>query len=217
MVSDELITTVRNKFKEGKRRKEIKDDLWQEGYSEADIDSAIEEIQHDAIRQLPGIAWIYKLIDDFESKTFLAAPHMVAIIMVCCVGLLIIMAISLYIIFDPLGTQATSRDTKRQADITQLQNALNAYYEERQQYPSSLNQLVPDFLSTVPDDPSTGTSYQYHMNNSGVNYTLCISFELQPQQCVSAKPASVSIPVIPTETPIPSFVPQSASGMGKAQ
>jgi hypothetical protein len=217
MVSDELITIVQNKFKEGKRRKEIKDELWQGGYSEEDIDSAITKIQHDAIKKLPGMAWAYKLIDDFESRANFVAPHMVAIIMVCCIGLLLLMAASLYIIFDPLGTQATSRDTNRQTDVTELQNALNAYYEENHQYPTALSQLVPDFLSTIPNDPRTGTNYPYHAIDNRGNYMLCVSYELQQQQCFSVKPASTEIPVIPTPTLVPSFVPHAARGVGSAQ
>lgn len=216
MVTEELIAAVQNKFKEGKSRQKIKDELWQSGYSEEDIDAAITKIQHDAIKQIPGIAWVYKLIDDFESRGNIAAPHMTFLIMICCIGLLIVMAASLYFIFDPLGTQATARDTKRQTDITQLQNALNAYYEAKHQYPSSLNQLVPDFLVTVPKDPRTGASYSYHTIGSGINYSLCVSFELQQQQCLSAIPSSSEIPVIPTATPVPSFVPQAATRKAKA-
>ncbi len=214
MVSDELITIIQDKFKEGKGRNEIKDALWQDGYSEEDIAAAIAKIQHDAMKQLPGIAWIYRIIDDIEARVNLATPHMTVIIMVACIGLVLLMAAGLYIIFDPLGTQSTARDTQRQADITQLQNALSAYYQENQHYPTSLNQLVPGFLTIIPKDPQKGTTYAYHTIERAGNYTMCVFYESQPTQCVSAKPATGDIPVVPTATPLPSFVPQSATGSG---
>ena len=215
MISDELTAIVRNKFKEGKRRQEIKDELWQEGYSEEDIDKAISKIQHDAIRQLPGIAWFYKLIEDLETKTEFATPHMTVIVLVCCIGVLIIMAAVLYVIFDPLDTQATARDAKRQAEVTQLQNALNAYYQEHQQYPSSLIKLVPDLLQSLPKDPATGADFSYHTTDGTASYILCVSYELQPQQCLSANPPS-AIPIIPTDTPVPTFSPNSTIQKQKA-
>jgi competence protein ComGC len=210
MVSDELTTIVRNKFKEGKRRQEIRDELWQQGYSEEEISVAIAKIQHDAFKQLPGIARIYQLIEDLENKKNFTTPHMTIIVLVCSIGVLIIMAVGLYIVFDPLDTQAGARDTKRDADITQLQNALNAYYGDHQQYPSSLSGLIPDFLVSLPKDPETSADYSYHTANGSASYVLCVSYELKQQQCLSAKPASAVIPIVPTDTPIPTFAPKSA-------
>jgi len=216
MVSEELTTIVRNRFKEGKRRQEIKDELWQQGYAEEDIDAAITKIQHDAIKQLPGIAWVYQFIENFETKTEFANPHITVIVLACCTGVLIILAAVLYIVFDPLNTQATERDTQRQADVILLQNALNAYYQENQQYPSSLTKLVPDFLQSLPKDPGTGADFSYHTADGTANYTLCVSYELQHQQCLSEEQSS-AIPLVPTDTPAPTFAPQAVNKTGGIQ
>lgn len=211
MVIDELIPIITEKFKQGERRNEIKEDLMNEGYYEEDVEDTVSKIQHEAIKQLPGISWIYQKIELFESKQNLATPRMTLLLMAACIGFLVLVAVGLYLTFDPLGSGASSRDDQRQTDITIVQNALTAYYQKGQRYPNTLDQLVPAFLSSLPRDPQTGAEYSYKQINGGANYELCASFELQNQQCVSA--ASVSnIPVVATDTPIPQFVPQSGSG-----
>jgi len=124
---------------------------------------------------------------------------------------LLIVAGGLYVMFDPLGMQSSSRDTKRQADIIQMQNALSAYYQAKQQYPQSLSQLVPEFLSTLPQDPKSGTVYSYRAVESDSNYELCVTYELTQAKCLSGESMPAVIPVVPTVTSIPAFVPQSTS------
>jgi len=212
MVADDLITRVTDGFKHGKRRGEIKEDLLEQGYSEEDIDHAIAKIQHEAIKQLPGISWIYRLIDTFESKANLTTPQMTIVLMIACIALLLALAGGLYYVFDPLGTQATARDSQRQDDVIKLQNALSVYYQKNHMYPSSLSTLIPDYLSSIPLDPRSGNAYSYRTINRANSYVICITYELQPGQCMNAPQEKQVIPLVPTDTPIPSFVPQSASG-----
>jgi hypothetical protein len=217
MATEELIAIVKEKFQQGKRRSEIKEELWNDGYSEEDIDQAITKIQHDAIKQLPGISWFYRIIDDFESKGTLTTPRMTVILMICCIVALLLLAGGLYIVFDPLGTQATARDSARQDDMIKLQNALSAYYQVNHRYPATLGKLVPEFISTVPKDPTSGTTYSYHTTNNAGNYQICVTFELKIPQCANAPMSNQEIPILPTETPVPSFVPHSAAGTQKNQ
>ena len=212
MVTDELVAIIQEKFKKGQRRNEIKEDLMYEGYPEEDIDDTISHIQHTALKQLPLISSIYQLIDDFESKPNLTTPKMTAVLMIACVAVLLLLAGGLYVLFDPLGTRSAARDAQRAEDSVTLQKAIDAYYKKNYQYPNSLNNLVPEFLPTVPHDPQSGTSYSYKAIDGSTNYQLCIAYEVQIPQCVNAKPVINGIPVIPTATPIPPFVPQSASG-----
>lgn len=212
MITDELIATIKEQFQKGKRRSEIKEDLLTQGFKEEDVDAAIAKIQHDAIKQLPGIAWVYRRIEQFESRANITSPRMTIVLMIACIGLLVVLAGGLYVTFDPLGTQATARDSRRQADVTELQNALFVYYQKYTMYPATLNKLVPEFLATIPKDPQSGKQYSYQPLDNGNSYKICISYELQHPQCLSAQQTKSVIPIIPTDTPVPSFVPKTISG-----
>jgi len=211
MTKDELTQFIREKFQEGKRRSEIKDQLLQEGFYEEDVDEAMDQIQHDALRQLPVISSVYKIIDEFESKSSLASPRNTVILMSVCVGILILIAAILYFVFDPLGTQSNARDVERRDDLAKIQTALEFYYQQYHSYPGTLNKLVPEYLTNVPNDPQTGQAYSYTLNDSN-DYELCISYELVAKQCVSPADQSSVIPIIPTATPEVQYVPQSATG-----
>jgi len=211
MVITELIEEIQDRFRKGQRRKEIKEDLISVVYEEEDIDDTISKIQNDALKKLPVIAAIYKYIEHFESKPNAASPQTTVLLMAGCFVFLILLAGIVYFLLDPLGTHAGGRDVKRQSDETIIQNGLARYYQKNGQYPDALDTMVPGALSDIPRDPQTGTEYSYQPLDNGQNYKLCIDFEQQQQQCVNAAPDVSTIPVVPTDTPIPSFFPQSAS------
>ena len=211
MVIDELIEEVRERFREGQRRNEIKEDLMVKGYDEDDIDDTIVKIQNDALKQLPGISWIYQRIEHFESNSHAASPKTTVLLMIACVVFLIFVAGSLYFLLDPLRTQTSGRDIKRQSDATIVENGLAQYFQKNSRYPDKLDDMVPGTISDIPRDPQTGQEYSYQPLDNNQDYKLCIAFEQQQQQCVNA-PSVSTIPIVPTETPVPAFVPQSASG-----
>lgn len=211
MVIEEQISDIRERFRQGQRRNEIKEDLMQQGYDEDEIDDTIAKIQHDAIKQLPGISWIYHHIEHFESKPNAGSPKITFMLMIACIAFLLVFAGGLYVIIDPLGTRATGRDVKRQSDATILQNGLTQYFQKNQQYPDSLDDMVPGTLSDIPRDPQSGAEYSYQPLDGNTNYKLCISYEQQQQQCLNATPSISGIPVVPTDTPEPTFAPQSAN------
>lgn len=211
MANDELESIIREKFKNGERRSEIKEDLLEAGYYEDEIEDTITQIQHDAIKQLPILSSFYQLLEHFEKKSNLTTTRMTVVVMAICVGVLLLLAVSLYFIFDPLGTRSTARDAARASDLAKIQTSLGYYYQQYHKYPSSLNELTPTFLTVMPHDPQSGAPYSYKALDGNTNYQLCTLFELQSQQCVNALPASSSIPVVSTPTPIQTFVPQKAS------
>jgi|SRR6266404_3534705 len=212
MVNGELITDIQERFRQGQRRAEIKEDLMEQGYDEDDIDDTIAKIQHDVIKQLPGISWIYRHVEHFESRTNAVSLRTTVLFMIACVVFLLLTAGALYLFFDPLGTGATGRDVKRQSDATIIENGLTQYFQKNHQYPNILDEMVPGTLSDIPRDPKSGNEYQYQPLDNNGNYNLCIAYEQQQQQCVNATPVSLDIPIIPTDTPMPAFVPQSATG-----
>lgn len=212
MTTGELDAYIRKKFQEGKRRSEIKEELLQLGYYEEDIDAVMAQIQHDAVKQIPGISSIYRLIEEFEAKSNLTTTKMTVLIMVLCISILVLLAVGFYFIFDPLGAGSQARDAERASDTAKIQTALGYYYQLHAKYPQKIDELVPTFLSIMPRDPQSGAEYSYEPLDNNMNYELCVSYELQQKQCVKAAAASSQIPIVPTATPVPAYVPQGASG-----
>jgi prepilin-type N-terminal cleavage/methylation domain-containing protein len=73
------------------------------------------------------------------------------------------------------GAKSKSRDAKRISDIAQIQLALEQYFNKYDSYPSSTASLSPDYISTIPLDPSGG-SYGYSAVGS-FDYVLHTKFE----------------------------------------
>ncbi|MDD5342483.1 MAG: hypothetical protein PHI73_04075 [Patescibacteria group bacterium] len=62
----------------------------------------------------------------------------------------------------PLYDVAKARDVKRLADIRTLFTALQSYYGEKGSYPNSLQDLVPEYLGGLPQNPTPGgVDYNY--------------------------------------------------------
>lgn len=211
MVIEELDSDIQERFRQGQRRQEIKEDLMDQGYDEGDIEDTIAKIQRDVFKQLPGISWIYRHVEHLESKPNAASPKTTVLLMVACIAFLLLLAGTIYFITDPLGTRTGGRDIKRQSDATILENGLSQYFQKNNRFPDKLDEMVPGSLSDIPHDPQTGQEYSYQPLDNNQNYKLCIAFEQQQQQCVNAAPDVSGIPVVPTDTPIPTFAPQAAS------
>jgi len=216
MVTEELITTIKESFLRGQRRNEIKEDLIEKGYNEEEIDEAIKQIQHDAIKQLPGISSFYYFIESFERRINFTTTKVTLLVMCLCIGFLIFLAATVYFVFDPFGTRSQARDSERASDMAKMQTALGYYYQQNSKYPENITELVPTFLSTLPLDPQSGASYSYKPLDNDMNYQLCANYELRQKQCVNALSASSQIPIVPTATPTIPFVPQSASSSAKS-
>lgn len=84
------------------------------------------------------------------------------------------------------SARTKSRDAARTAGIRQVQNALELYYDSNGRYPSAGDvtlavgaaPIVPTYISTIPNDPGSGT-YRYY--NAGQNpatyYAIYIPYE----------------------------------------
>lgn len=80
------------------------------------------------------------------------------------------------------------RDSKRKADLEQMQRALEMYYEDKRAYPLTLTFNSPLFdpvsgkvyMQKLPSDPTSGKSYQY-ISVDGTSYSLyaCMENNLQ--------------------------------------
>jgi hypothetical protein len=52
------------------------------------------------------------------------------------------------------SARVKSRDALRVAEVRQIATAAELYYNDRGQYPTSLNDLTPDYLNTIPTAPT---------------------------------------------------------------
>lgn len=69
------------------------------------------------------------------------------------------------------------RDARRIADLNQYQKALTLFYDDNvQQYPTTLDLLVPTFISATSSDP-LGPAYQYAALTDGVG-TECSRYHI---------------------------------------
>ncbi|MDO8523862.1 MAG: prepilin-type N-terminal cleavage/methylation domain-containing protein [bacterium] len=68
-----------------------------------------------------------------------------------------------------------SRDTRRVADVKQLQLALALYFDSNAMYPTTLAPLASLYIAVIPTDPVTRAPYLYSALGSG---TTCSSYHL---------------------------------------
>lgn len=76
--------------------------------------------------------------------------------------------------YKPPKTNAEPPKTQVMNDLMALSRAIDAYYSMNLQYPDSLSQLQPDFLSQIPSEPVTGKMYSYQTNKTS-QYTITVS------------------------------------------
>jgi prepilin-type N-terminal cleavage/methylation domain-containing protein len=68
-----------------------------------------------------------------------------------------------------------SRDAKRIADLKQVQLALELYFDSKGGYPTTLGELTPLYMATLPKDPTPANSYAYAALGTGAT---CSSYHL---------------------------------------
>lgn len=112
-----------------------------------------------------------------------------------------------------------ARDSRRLSDVKNIQTALEMYYSNESQYPTSTNVInisqnstfqtkVDDFMSDVPANPTPhgdgdcpdNATYQYITDNEGSTYTLmyctgsAASLDNAGTQCATQASISESYP-----------------------
>lgn len=73
-----------------------------------------------------------------------------------------------------------SRDSKRKTDLEQIRQALETYRSENGVYPDTKEELEPDYIMTLPSDPTATNSYFYEIGGTSTTYTLCSALEVIP-------------------------------------
>lgn len=76
--------------------------------------------------------------------------------------------------------QKQARDTKRKGDLRTLATGLQAYFTEKQTYPTTAEGvaiLLPNYVPVEPKDPQTKTSYKYTNDATNNAYSMCATLE----------------------------------------
>jgi len=82
------------------------------------------------------------------------------------------------VVFIGLGNaRQRARDTKREADIMEIQWAMERYYNDNYEYPSLMQDLVDNYLAFIPKDPFD-EDYNFE-NNLSDRQRYCIWAELE--------------------------------------
>lgn len=185
MVNQELVALIKEKFNKGERRDDISFELQNQGWDVGDIDQAITYIQHEALKQMPVVSTLFQKFEILEAKTANASPKFTIGVIVLSLVIVGLISYGLFLAFDPLSTKANDRDSRREADFIKLRTAVERYYNEKKQYPASLDVLSPAYIPAVPLDPKSGSQYQYK-RTAGGNYELCVLFETKNIACSSS-------------------------------
>ena len=109
------------------------------------------------------------------------------------IGLLGVLTTILVAVVNPVSQFAKARDAQRKTDLDNIQKALELYYNDNGEYPPGNNYsvdlavLVPDYIQTLPNDPS-GNTYAYEQlavgGPAGQAYHLYSSLErCRPGAC----------------------------------
>lgn len=74
-----------------------------------------------------------------------------------------------------VGVKKSARDGKRKSDLEQIRSALEMYKSDEGEYPDDDDDLVSDYLSELPSDPSGYIYYYYRVSTN--TYQLCAHLE----------------------------------------
>jgi len=80
-------------------------------------------------------------------------------------------------------------EARQQFDLDQIKTGLEIYHDTNSgKYPISLDMLFPKYLSNVPVDPFTEQSYEYQLQQNGMDYEVCTELSsMRAQKCVTSQ------------------------------
>jgi hypothetical protein len=173
MVEQELIDKIIEKYRAGERRDVIIQELTEEGWHESEIRAAIREIQKNALVQLPLVGSFLSYLKHWEHKTSTLSTRWVLGLSAIMALAVLLIAVVLYNILDPLNEQGSARDKIRAKDLTTLQQAITNFHASNHIYPGKLEELVPEQITALPKDPKTHQAYEYRIIDDLGTYELC--------------------------------------------
>ncbi|GAM08148.1 hypothetical protein OR1_00419 [Geobacter sp. OR-1] len=69
--------------------------------------------------------------------------------------------------YEPPKQPAVSPQERVQSDLQNLSQAVDAYFIKNMEYPQKLELLIPEFIDRVGNDPLSGKTYLYNLDETG--------------------------------------------------
>lgn len=126
-----------------------------------------------------------------EVKSEFSFSEKIKFIAVGILGILLIAGFIIGSIFLASLTTDINRpkpwDARRQSDISSLQVPLTLYADDHNNfYPSTLNQLIPEYTKIIPVDPVTKLQYEYRLLKNDKDFELCAKLDSGEKKCVNS-------------------------------
>jgi prepilin-type N-terminal cleavage/methylation domain-containing protein len=115
--------------------------------------------------------------------------------MIVTIGILGVLAVTAIAVLNPFAQFQKAADSKRKADLSQIQKALESYYEDNQQYPPVIGLQIngiswgsswQPYMNVIPVDANAIKKYVYYAPPDRQSYYLYASLDRgskDPQAC----------------------------------
>lgn len=126
--------------------------------------------------------------------------------LIIVIAIISILVVTVLAVLDPLAQFQKANDARRKSDLSQMQKALESYYQDKGRYPKTRGdpstnpyycfqdffKTPPDvgqylyycmgtswapYMDVVPSDPTPGHSYQYYASADGQTYYIYARLE----------------------------------------
>lgn len=85
-----------------------------------------------------------------------------------------------------------SRDKQRMSDVAEMVDTIYMYELTNHKYPTSLSELVPEYMSEIPSDPSTNQPYPYRIIPETGQFELCTIYESSKAKKLGLEACAIS-------------------------
>lgn len=130
--------------------------------------------------------------------------------LIVAIGILAIFSTFLVTVLNPFEQFKKASDSQRKSDLAQIQRALEAYYQDFGQYPTSSNNKISynsstlewgsawaPYIDILPKDLNQSKTYIYISGSNGQSYFLYSSLDRggrDPQACNASGTACSNVP-----------------------